>query len=83
LGTNLFPASEKPYYRKGAWVSCAMCLVVATTSLCLTGYLIRENKRLAREGLLIEEGEIIDAPGLTIGDVAGTARERKVFKYVY
>ncbi|CAN8105712.1 unnamed protein product [Discula destructiva] len=46
LGTNVFPASEKPYYTKGSWISTAFCLVVAFVSAGLSFSLWRENKKL-------------------------------------
>lgn len=51
-----------------------MCLVITVTSLVLTLYLIRENRRLERAGMLVRDGEeILDAPGM----------EEKRYKYVY
>jgi len=45
--TDLFPADEKPYYRKGIWISCAFYLVVVTVcSIALSLLLIRENKNM-------------------------------------
>jgi len=77
LGTNLFPAKEKPYYHKGAWVSCGMCLLITVTSLALTLYLMRENRRLEKAGLLVHDSEeIMDAPE----EAAGRAKQ---YKYVY
>lgn len=46
LGTNVFPASEKPYYVKGSWISTAFCLVVGFVSAGLSFSLWRENKKL-------------------------------------
>ncbi|KAM0807003.1 putative Major facilitator superfamily domain-containing protein [Seiridium cardinale] len=48
LGTNLFPASEGPYYRKGSWISFAFCLLVAVCAVAFSGLLWRENKKLDR-----------------------------------
>lgn len=48
LGTNVFPASEKPYYVKGSWISTAFCLLVAVVSAALSFSLWRENKKLDR-----------------------------------
>jgi MFS family permease len=28
LGTNIFPIKDKPFYRKGMWISCGACLLV-------------------------------------------------------
>ncbi|OCK74279.1 MFS general substrate transporter [Lepidopterella palustris CBS 459.81] len=77
LGTNVFPASEKPYYRKGMWISCAFCLLVTVLSVALSAYLVRENRKMERAGLLVPQGsEMVDAPGNE------TFAERKV-KYTY
>ncbi|WPG99272.1 Hypothetical protein R9X50_00208500 [Acrodontium crateriforme] len=51
LGTNIFPTSEKPYYRKGMWISAAMCLMVAVLAGILSSWLIYENKKMEREGV--------------------------------
>ncbi|KAK5117969.1 hypothetical protein LTR62_004013 [Meristemomyces frigidus] len=51
LGTNIFPDSDKPYFRKGMWISAAFCLLVAVLACSLSLYLIRENKKMAREGV--------------------------------
>lgn len=48
LGTNVFPASEGPFYHKGMWISAAFCAFVSLLSLLLSGILIRENRALAR-----------------------------------
>lgn len=48
LGTNVFPASEKPYYVQGSWISTAFCLLVAVVSAGLSFSLWRENKKLDR-----------------------------------
>jgi len=50
-GTQLFPATEKPYYRKGMWISAAFCLFVAALSAALSCWLIYENKKMAKEGV--------------------------------
>lgn len=77
LGTNVFPASEKPYYRKGMWISCAFCLLVAFLSLTLSLILVRENKKLERAGLVAApENEIVDAP-------TDARSEEKKFRYIY
>ncbi|EMC93083.1 hypothetical protein BAUCODRAFT_77488 [Baudoinia panamericana UAMH 10762] len=51
LGTNVFPASEKPYYRKGMWISAAFCLLVAVLSGILSCWLIYENRKMEKEGV--------------------------------
>ncbi|KAK4547753.1 hypothetical protein LTR36_000711 [Oleoguttula mirabilis] len=51
LGTNVFPESEAPYYRKGMWISASFCLLVAVLSGVLSCWLIYENRKMAREGV--------------------------------
>lgn len=34
-----------------------MCLVVAVTSVTLSLWLMRENRRMEREGVLVDEGD--------------------------
>ncbi|KAI0418260.1 retrograde regulation protein 2 [Xylaria grammica] len=46
LGTNIFPLSEAPYYRKGSWISFSFCVLVAVTSAVFSFLLHRENRRL-------------------------------------
>ncbi|KAI1346700.1 retrograde regulation protein 2 [Xylaria sp. FL0043] len=46
LGTNIFPSSEAPYYRKGSWISFSFCVLVAVTSAAFSFLLHRENRRL-------------------------------------
>ena len=50
-GTNVFPTSEGPLYRKGMWISAAMCLMVAFLSGVLSCWLIWENRKMDREGV--------------------------------
>ncbi|CAK4032772.1 MFS general substrate transporter [Lecanosticta acicola] len=50
LGTNVFPASEKPFYRKGMWISASMCLMVAVLAVILSLWIIWENRKLEKEG---------------------------------
>lgn len=64
LGTNVFPESEKPLYRKGMWISAAFCLMVAVLSGVLSCWLIYENKKMDREGVQeIEEFEETSGQG--------------------
>lgn len=57
-GTNVFPEGEGPLYRKGMWISAAMCLMVAVLSVVLSCWLIYENKKMDKEGVLeVEEFE--------------------------
>lgn len=51
LGTNVFPASEGPLYRKGMWISAGMCLMVAVLSCVLSCWLIYENKQMDKAGV--------------------------------
>lgn len=51
VGTNVFPASEAPYYRKGMWISASFCLLVAVLSGVLSCWLIYENRKMEREGV--------------------------------
>jgi hypothetical protein len=52
LGTNVFPPTEKPYYRKGMWTSASFCLFIALLSAMLSTILIWENRKMEREGLI-------------------------------
>ncbi|KAK7888350.1 hypothetical protein LTR67_008696 [Exophiala xenobiotica] len=45
LGTNIFPKTDKPYYRKGMWVSCGACLLVVVTACMQMALLARANKK--------------------------------------
>jgi hypothetical protein len=51
IGTNVFPQSEGPLYRKGMWISASMCLMVAVLSGVLSCWLIYENKKMDKEGV--------------------------------
>jgi len=48
VGTNIFPANQAPYYKKGMWISAAFCLLVAVLSAAFSFLLFWENKRLDR-----------------------------------
>ena len=48
LGTNVFPSSDAPYYRKGMWISASFCLLITVLSVTLSLALIRENRKLAK-----------------------------------
>ena len=77
LGTNLFPDSEKPYYRKGLWISAAFCLLVTFLSAVLSAYLIRENKKL-------EKAENARARGEKSVEVTSTSAVPNVgFRHIY
>ncbi|CZR70050.1 related to nicotinamide mononucleotide permease [Phialocephala subalpina] len=45
LGTNIFPPGDKPYYRKGMWISCGACLLVFVLASLQSYLLWRENKK--------------------------------------
>jgi hypothetical protein len=45
LGTNIFPTADKPYYRKGMWVSCGACLLVFFLACIQMVILWRANKK--------------------------------------
>lgn len=48
VATNIFPAHDAPYYRRGMWVSCGACLLTFIAATCQVVLLIRENKRRDR-----------------------------------
>ncbi|PWY69177.1 hypothetical protein BO94DRAFT_477823, partial [Aspergillus sclerotioniger CBS 115572] len=66
LGTNIFPYSDKPYYRKGMWISCCACLAVVVMGCCQMFLLWRANQRLDGESqrnggdLNVNQSEIRD-----------------------
>ena len=61
LGTNIFPASEAPYFHKGMWISAAFCLFVAFLCILLSAIQIQQNRKLDREGVPDEPAtEIVD-----------------------
>lgn len=43
LGTRIFPKSDKPYYRKGMWISCGACLLVVVAACIQMMILHRAN----------------------------------------
>ena len=45
LGTNVFPTTDAPYYRKGMWISCGACLLVFFLSLFQMFFLWRANRK--------------------------------------
>lgn len=57
LGTNVFPASEAPFYRKGMWISAGMCIFVGVMAILLSSILIAENKKLEKAGVIPRKGE--------------------------
>lgn len=73
LGTNMFPATEAPYYRKGMWIGAAFCLLVFFLSIALSLWLRHENRKLDR----IENGE--ESRERTTSD----AKMEKSFRYIW
>ena len=70
LGTNVFPASDAPYYRKGMWISASFCLLITVLSVTLSLALIRENRKIARaeaEAAASEKDEAVKSGGLERG----------------
>ncbi|KUJ22189.1 MFS general substrate transporter [Mollisia scopiformis] len=49
LGTNIFPSSERPFYRKGMWIACSFSLLAAVASAVLSTLLFLENRRRDRK----------------------------------
>ena len=45
LGTNVFPKSDAPYYRKGMWVSCGACFITFAAACIQMLILWRDNKK--------------------------------------
>lgn len=60
LGTNIFPESEGPYYRKGSWICCAFAVLSATTATLLSFLLWREKKRRDRIYGPAQPGQQVD-----------------------
>lgn len=64
LGTNVFPASEGPYYRRGSWICCGFALLSSVAAATLSFLLWRENKRRDRVYGPVREGQQIDVSSL-------------------
>lgn len=60
LGTNMFPSSDAPYYRRGSWVCCSFALLSSVTAATLSFLLWRENKRRDRIHGPVREGQQLD-----------------------
>ena len=74
LGTNVFPKTDEPYYRKGMWVSCGACLLVFVCA-CLQMFILwRSNKQ--RDA---KYGKDRDDAHLDVGNKTG---QDKMFRYV-
>jgi len=78
LGTNVFPKSDAPYYKKGMWISAAFCLLIAACTVVLSLILIKENKQMEREGLIPKKGE--DQSGLQDREKHG---EKLRYRYIW
>jgi len=78
LGTNVFPESEKPYYRKGMWISAGMCLMCACLAALLSSILIWENKKMEREGLIPKKGQQV-----VEHDVANQQMKVPRYRYIW
>lgn len=57
MGTNVFPIKDKPYFRKGMWISASMCLLAGCLAIVLSTILFFENKKMEREGVIPKKGE--------------------------
>jgi len=56
LGTNIFPASEEPFYRKGMWISFSFCLFVTFLCALLSLLNMRANRKIDRENAELDDG---------------------------
>lgn len=83
LGVNLFPASEKPRYKKGLWVSAGMCLFVGCLAMVLTTYLIFENRKLEKQGLIPKKGEERNEEDNAQYGVQGEEAKVPVYRYIW
>jgi len=82
LGTNVFPESQKPYYRKGMWISASMCLMCCFLAILLSTILFLENKKMEREGLIPRKGEedtYQGAPNTVADEQTGVRRYRYIW----
>ncbi|UNI18038.1 hypothetical protein JDV02_004335 [Purpureocillium takamizusanense] len=74
VGTNIFPIKDKPYYRRGMWVSCGSALIVAAAASLQMLVLYRTNKKLDEENEARNE-----ADG---NEQAADLRKDKGFRYI-
>lgn len=74
---DVFPSDEKPYYRKGMWISAAFCLLVAVLSVCLSTWLIYENRKLDK--LEAEAQGTTEKPRRKLGQRVGEGGYRYVW----
>jgi MFS family permease len=61
LGTNIFPSSDEPYYRKGMWISCGACIMVFVLACVQMILLWRANKKRDRKYGADRDFEHLDA----------------------
>ena len=61
---QVFPATEKPYYRKGMWISASFCLLIAACSAALAGILIWQNRKMVRFSPLQSSGYLLQCMSL-------------------
>lgn len=73
------------YFHTGLWISASFCLLVVLTSVCLSLWLIHENKKLAAEvswpigkgvssrSLILRQGvpDVVEMEDTSTGDVNG------------
>ena len=79
LGTNVFPDSQKPFYRQGMWISAAFCLLITVLSISLSLILIRENRKIARAEQAAEVSRD-EKTGQTLGGYDGM---QPGFRYIW
>lgn len=60
LGTNMFPDSDAPYYRRGSWVCFAFAMLSSVTAAALSFLLWQENKRRDRVHGPVRPGQQVD-----------------------
>lgn len=78
LGTNIFPSSEAPLYRKGMWISFAFCLLVSALGGILSLILIRENRKMEKSELELP----LDSEALGVAHAEDTPAQSK-FRQIY
>ena len=71
VGTNIFPPSEAPYYRKGSLISMSFCLLIGVLAAIFSFLLHLENRRLDKA--FNEGGHDAER---------GNARRPKGFRYI-
>jgi len=81
LGTNVFPSDEAPYYRKGMWICCAFCLLVAVLGAMLSSIYVWENRKRDREELGMDASGIAEGLGENI-ETGGELERARGFRYV-